>query len=344
MSTESDSSLPTAPRGFRRVAPAFVLFFLSPFVAEFLLGNISISAIAAVVVLAPMYGGGALAVREIARRCGRGWATLVLLALAYGLLEEGIIIQTLFNPNYLGLHLLTEAYIPSLGIGGWWTPFVLTLHTVWSISVPIAIVEALYSERRETPWLGKTGLGVSLLLLLVGGIFIRVGTQRQGPFTASVPQLLSATGLVVLVCTLAFRFKKSRGVHPGAVPSPWIVGIATFLLGLGFMSAHAVLHEWTVVGAYAAIYFIATLLLTTWSGRANWSPLHTLAAGGGAMLTYALTAFPQEPVIGAKGTVDLVGNTIFAAIAVVLLVLAVKSERRAKTPNLNQVRTFESGS
>ena len=83
MTSSSTPSLSTAPKGFRRVAPAFVLFFLSPFVAEFLLGNISISAIAALIFLAPLYGGGALAVREIARRCGRGWATIVLLALAY---------------------------------------------------------------------------------------------------------------------------------------------------------------------------------------------------------------------------------------------------------------------
>lgn len=278
MTSLSNPSLPKSPTGFRRVAPAFALFFLSPFVAEFLLGNISISAIAALIFLAPMYGGGALAVREIARRCGRGWATIVLLALAYGLIEEGIIIQTLFNPNYLGLHLLAEAYIPSLGIGGWWTPFVLTLHTVWSISVPIAVVEALFPERRETPWLGKTGLGVSIFLFLIGGILIRMGTQKQGPFTASPLQLLSATGLVILVGALAFRFKKTSTSRPGRIPSPWVVGIATFLLGLGFMSAHAVLHDWIVVGAYAAIYLVAIALLTTWSKRVSWSPLHTLAA------------------------------------------------------------------
>ena len=331
MTSSSNPSLPAEPTGFRRVAPAFVLFFLSPFVAEFLLGNISISAIAALVFLAPLYGGGALAVREIARRCGRGWATIVLLALAYGLIEEGLVIQTLFNPNYLGLHLLAEAYIPALGIGGWWTPFVLTLHTVWSISVPIAIVEALFAERRETPWLRRTGLVVAIMLLLIGGILIRVGTQRQGPFTASPLQLISATGLVVLVSILAFRFEKGGRARSGPAPSPWVVGIAAFLLGLGFMSAHAVLHGWAVVGTYAAIYAVAVVLLATWSGRAGWSPLHTLAAAGGAMLTYAVTAFPQEPVIGAKGNVDLVGNTVFALIAIALLLQAVKTERRSKT-------------
>jgi hypothetical protein len=298
-------------------------------VAEFLLGNISISAIVALVFLAPMYGGGALAVREIARRCGRGWATIILLALAYGLVEEGVAIQTLFNPNYLGLHLLAEANIPSLGMGGWWTPFVLTLHTVWSISVPIVITEALFADRRETPWLGKTGIGISIVLLLAGGAVVHFGTNKQDPFRASPLQLISTIAVIVVVGALAFRFKKDGTSRPGSAPNPWVVGIIAFLLGLGFMCAHGVLQGWTVVGVYLAIYAIAIVLLTSWSRRASWSPLHTLAAGGGAMLTYACTAFPEQPVVGAKGTVDLVGNTIFALIAIALLALAVKSERKA---------------
>ena len=60
----------------RRIAPALGLFFLSPFVAEFLLGNVSIDALPIGLVRSPMYGGGALIIREVApvpgkdgRRC-----------------------------------------------------------------------------------------------------------------------------------------------------------------------------------------------------------------------------------------------------------------------------------
>ena len=42
-----------------RIAPALGLFFLSPFVAEFLLGNVAIDALPIGLVMAPMYGGGA---------------------------------------------------------------------------------------------------------------------------------------------------------------------------------------------------------------------------------------------------------------------------------------------
>src|SRR5262245_56515933 len=126
----------------RRIAPAVALFFLSPYVGEFLLGNVSIDAVPMGLVLAPMYGGAAVIGREAAGRAGKGWPAIVLLALAYGVIEEGLLCQTLFNPSYFGLSLLKETHIAAVGMGAWWTLFVLTLHTVWSISVPIAIVES----------------------------------------------------------------------------------------------------------------------------------------------------------------------------------------------------------
>jgi hypothetical protein len=318
----------TSPRGFRRVAPAFALFFLSPFVAEFLLGDFSITALPAILLVGPMYGGGALAVREIARRLGRGWPTLILLALAYGVLEEGIVIQTLFNPNYLGLHLLQQAYIPALGIGGWWTTFVLALHTVWSISVPIALVEGMFAERRTTPWLGNLGLGVSLLLLLAGGWLIRFFTTKQDPFTASAAQLASAAAILLLVVLLALRCRPSSARRPGVAPAPWLVGAVAFVLGLAFMAVTKFVHDWIAVTADLTIELAGTALLLAWSRRATWTPIHLLAAAGGALVTYACYGFYQEPVLGAKGLVNRIGNGVFAAVALTVLVLAIRQQRK----------------
>jgi hypothetical protein len=56
----------------RRIAPAVGLFFLAPFVAEFLLGDLPITMLPALVLLAPMYGGGAPLIREVVRRRGLG--------------------------------------------------------------------------------------------------------------------------------------------------------------------------------------------------------------------------------------------------------------------------------
>src|SRR5262245_33344813 len=99
----------------RRVAPALLLLPLAPIVAEFLLGDFSIRQIGLVVALLPLYGGGALLIREVARRAGRGWPTIVLLGIAYAVLEEAFLTQSLFNPNYVGQRLLDYGYVAWLG-------------------------------------------------------------------------------------------------------------------------------------------------------------------------------------------------------------------------------------
>src|ERR1700728_2318482 len=121
---------------------------------------------------APLYGGGALLIREVVRRPSRGWPSILVLAFAYSILEEAFTTQTLFNPNYLhlNLHLLQPGYIPALGIGIWWTIFVLTLHTVWSISTSIALAEALVPDRATTPWLGWPGLSITAILFALAAV------------------------------------------------------------------------------------------------------------------------------------------------------------------------------
>ena len=52
----------------KRYAPVFTLAFLAPFIAEFLFGATPISRIGGFVFLLLLYGGGAVLIRELARR------------------------------------------------------------------------------------------------------------------------------------------------------------------------------------------------------------------------------------------------------------------------------------
>src|ERR1700687_174498 len=115
---------------WKSIAPALALFFLA---------TVSIQNIVALFFLAPLYGGGALLIREVTRRARRGWPTILLLGLAYGLLEAGLFDMSLFNSSYEGLD-LTAAYIPVFGISAYYSLAFIVGHAVWSISVPIAIV------------------------------------------------------------------------------------------------------------------------------------------------------------------------------------------------------------
>ena len=71
----------------RLLTPAVVLFFLSPAIGELL----STSSPPAeffnpftLLLQASLYGSGALLVRELAHRWGKGWPSVLLLGAAYG--------------------------------------------------------------------------------------------------------------------------------------------------------------------------------------------------------------------------------------------------------------------
>jgi hypothetical protein len=314
---------------WRRLAPAIGLTLLAPLIGEFLLGNISITAIFGLVFLAPLYGCGALLIRESARYTGRGWPTMIVIGVAYALFEEGLVTQFLFNPSYHGLDLQGAAYVPALGIGVRLTVTIIALHAIWSTCVPIALVEALVPARSTTPWLGQIGLAVTGVVFLVGSAYLFYTEYIGQRFLASRPQLIGTMLIIVALIALAFRIGRCpRRLTTGPVPNPWIVGAAalvtTSLLLLG-LDAPA----WLGVGIGVALLAAASVLIWHWAGREGWGAAHRLALAGGALLTYAWMGFVMPPLDEEPGTIDLIGNAVFAAGAIVLLAVAIRTVHRA---------------
>jgi hypothetical protein len=308
----------------RRIAPAVGLFFLAPFVAEYLLGDLTLKLLPAMIVLAPLYGGGALLVREVVRRAGGGWPSVLLLALAYGIFEEAFTTQTLFNPNYLGmnLHLLEPAFVPALGIGAWWTVFVLTLHTVWSITTPILLAEALWPDRAEEPWLSSAGLAITIILFLFGSAASTLMSYKRDHYVATTPQFAVsavACGLVIAIATWLPKPDHER--LPGGAPNPWIVGV----FSLAMCSAFKAIPKgwgWAAVGAYFLLFAVSIFAISRWSKTASWDGRHRLALGGGATQAYAWHSFFMHPVVGAEGMNPRVSNAVFTLMALILLWIA----------------------
>ncbi len=312
--------------GFRRVAPAIGLFFVAPLVAEFLLGDLPIKLLGVIAILAPLYGGGALLIREVVRRTGRGWPSIFVLAFAYAVFEEAFTTQTLFNPNYLNLnlHLLQPAYIPALGIGIWWTVFVLTLHTVWSVSVSIALVEALVPDRATTPWLRAVGLTVISILFVLAAIATTAHQIRTSHFVASTLQFCGAAVVCLVAIVAGFLLPaRSAALGPGSVPNPWLIGAAALVAGSIFLVVPGT-WGWTAVAIYLLLDLMMIAAMSTLSHREGWNATHRLALAGGAALAYAWHAFVQPPGVGGAGVSTRIGNVIFAAGLIVLLVVAAR--------------------
>src|ERR1043165_4069301 len=210
----------------RRYLPVFTLFILSPWVAEVLFGATPLSRIGALLVVAPLYGGGAILIRELARRRGTGWTQIFLLAAAYGIIEEGLAIQSIFNPNLFNAGLLGGR---ALGVNWVWSLWTIGYHIVYSISIPILLAELLFPTRRDEPWLGRLGMIIVGLLyvlglLAIGAIYrFMLAPDFHPPLLLNLFAALVAIVLIVVALTRRTPARENRAsTSDSNVPSPGV--------------------------------------------------------------------------------------------------------------------------
>ncbi|QIS03511.1 DUF998 domain-containing protein [Nocardia brasiliensis] len=318
--------------------PIVGLFLVAPFVGEFLLGNLTVAELPIGLLLAPMYGFGALLVRELGRRTG-GWPTMVLLAAAYALFEEGPVDQLLWNDSYAGQDLLHgPTYLPSLGMSVALVQQVLSLHTIWSICVPIALVEALAGARRNTVWMGRFGLVVTGALFTLGAVLVFFGNYSEEHFVASPWQLgavgVVIGGLVLLALLVVPRRRLAR--TPGDPPDArWVGGAA--LAGSSVILVSSDWCGWVGVVVWCLTVTVSVWSVQRWARRTGWTPQHTCALAAGAAVTYIWLAFPMRPEGGGSMLVDLLSNAVFGLLGCLLVGWATIRARREGTPVVSSV-------
>jgi hypothetical protein len=317
----------------RRWLPAIGLFLLAPLIGEFGLGNQPITDFAALALYAPMYGGGALLIREIARRTGSGWPTIILLAMAYALVEEGLIDQMLFNPGYLGLTSFADwAPIPRLGISADLTYASLSIHTVWSICVPIALVEA-FDRRRPRPWLGPVSLTIVAVIFFGGSIGLGVLQYQQFKFIGTVAQFAVTGAVVLLLILVALTVARRRSTKSRPRPAPrpavvaaWAVALASAYWGMDILVPERA-GAWVAVGCWAVLALFAATVLIRCSRRDDWGPAHRVAVAAGALLAYVWVGFVNTPQTAVAHSTDLIGNAVFGTVEIIIIALAVRAAR-----------------
>jgi hypothetical protein len=306
--------------------PVACLLMSSPLIGEYLLGSLPASMLALLPLMMAMYGAGAVLIREFARARDRGWASIVLLAAAYGLFEEGFVTQSLFNPNYLHLRLLDFGFLPALGTALPWAVFVVGIHVVWSITVPIALTESAFPAQRERPWLGTGGRAALAAVFMIGAALVAVFGYRQVPFVASAQQFAVTGGLIVALCVTASKLPRRRAVEAGTVPHPIVLFLASFTAGSVFMlvsrRAESAWHlGWgAALGLSLATVGLFVGLVLTWTRHGRWSESRRFALMAGAFMVYVWIGFQTD--LSLHGSQDLIGHSVIAAVLVAMLAAA----------------------
>ncbi|WP_419998645.1 DUF998 domain-containing protein [Streptomyces boninensis] len=312
----------------KHALPAVALFFLAPVVGEMLLGATSVESLGLLPVLALLYGGGALLIREVVRRTGRGWGAILLLGAAYALLEEGLLDQMLFNEHYSGNYdMVSVTYVPFLGTGLYGLLSVLAVHALWSIAVPIALMEALVPDRAHQPWLGRKGLAVTVALFLLGIVVVGWGTYDETHFMAPWQRLAGTAAVVVLLVVAAFASRQSSR-QPGSArsaPHPLLAGAAALALTSGFWLV--LVPSWWGAAAALAIAAAGAAIIAAWSRARGWGLPHVFALAAGATLTYIWVGFDQTPDAGSTGTANTLGHVALAVAFAALLWVAARRVR-----------------
>ena len=327
----------------RPFAPAATLFVLSPLIGEVLFGALPLSQLPfGLLGLIGLYGGGALLVRETARRRGLSAWWVVILGIAYGIFEEGTVVQSLFDQHFRGLDFL-GFYGHWAGVNWVWSLFIVPYHAVFSITIPIALAEAFYPSERGKSWLGDASLiGIAGICAANAALLAVFQTHLFTPRAPDVSLAANLVALLVIVVLVAAPyvgpdFSRASRAELGAPDRPavsrrqlwwvgfgsglaWFVGYRVLVIGTGTnMPAGAALGSGVVI-LVAIVWLVARVA----SPRRPWSAQSTYALVAGALPTCWLLGFLIAAVSGGNPVVNLAGHVVFG----VLMFLGLRAVRR----------------
>ncbi|TMI15167.1 hypothetical protein E6H35_02965 [Candidatus Bathyarchaeota archaeon] len=235
--------------GYLKAHPLLCLLILTPGIPEYLSGSSNM----ALLVLNPpvfflllaanlgLYGSGVILIREAKIRWNKGWGSVFLLGAAYGIVEEGLALRTLFNPmspvvGNLGV------YGHWLGVNWVWTVGLVIFHSVFSIGLPIFIFGLAFPELKSKSLVSTRGIRISVLTLTVDSLILSLVVNY---WPTEIAGLLILSSIVVALLVVAAKklpadYLKTVRTEPRWRPR------AFFLLGVAFFPI------WLLAGGFSA--------------------------------------------------------------------------------------------
>ncbi|MFI7689727.1 hypothetical protein ACIBQ6_11680 [Nonomuraea sp. NPDC049655] len=324
---------------------ALVLAGLTPVVAELTLGNPPLRQAWLLLVWTPIYGAGTVLIRELVRRAGRGWGSVLLLGAAYGIVEEGLALQALTSPTLYG----AAGWAPRvLGLNSAYTELNIPYHAVFSVALPILLADLLFPALRHHPYLGRAGLVVTGVVFVLGVLLLRWTAAFMDPgYLAPWPVQAGLLLAVAALAVLALRVvpPPPAGSAPPAggsagAPAPALVAVGAGVVAFGYLALlfpfggarHPAFTQggWVAapMAAAALLAVVAALLVRRWAAHGGWGDRHSLALAGGALIGH--TAFGV--LANGQTAADRVSLTVLGLVTAALLALLARRTGRLTPP------------
>ena len=334
--------------------PIIILVFISPVLAELLMGIVHLSNLWLLVPEMSVYGTAALLIREVTRRRERSWGTILLLGIAFAIAEECVILRTSLIPQFF-----PPAFENNFGwvAGVQWIYLTALLwyESVYAIVLPIYLTEMLFPARRDALWLNERGLATT------GGIFVLAsigvwelwsheGLQRYGPSTYQIPPVYIAVALIIIILLVIATLLPGYSKHSMEkanrhAPRPWLVWLMAFGFGLAWFfliilayvpaASLSGVSPLIPIGVGLAWVGLGLLVLRRISSAMDWGDRQRLALIFGAS---AASMLGGVAVVLADQPIDILSKFVFDLIAIGLFIwfaaLLRKRETQTKTNSL----------
>jgi len=315
-----------------KVPPALVLSVLAPAIAELLSGSAPPAEFfnpIAFVLLVSLYGSGAIIIRELKVRWNKSYVSLFILGAAYGIIEEGLMVKSFFDPEWIDLGIL-GSYGRWLGVNWVWAEWLTIYHAIFSIAIPITLVELAYIEKRNESWVGNKTLATLILLLAAVTSFGYFAlTPYKPPPTQFMLAALAAMGFIVLAWRIPPKAGKKGTLTP---PKPSKLAVIGFLFALSlfllFMSGPFIIPHPTalMILGIALIYVVSPLRNYCWNEKTLYHKFALTAGASGLLIALApLQEFDKNRPDNTQGMI-IVGIT-----ALILLILLSKKLQKSQT-------------
>ncbi len=303
----------------QRWSAAWLLLLVSPVCAEYLSAyddttGRPFALVFGLLFFVPLYGAPALLIREFARARGLGWHGIILLAIAMGLVQAGLIDQSLFTVEYRDIGEAEAStlatWVPVVGLGAVNLLNYVGGHALYSFGGPIALAEGVGGDRER--WVGPFGLVLAFLAWAAVAAMICVSTVTEED-GASAGQVVGTLVVVALLVLAAVRMGPAPA-RSGPVPGPWVVfGVALVLAAVQSFSPETWLGVATTTVSLVAMLWY----LLRYGTRPGWTRRHAVAFALGALLHRALLAFTYYPLVGETSAAQKYGHNVAMLVIVV---------------------------
>ena len=246
--------------------------------------------------MASLYGSGGIVVRELKLRWKRDFKALLLLGAAYGILEEGLLVKSFFDQKWVDLGILDS-------LGKWaevnwvWAEVLTVYHAVFSITIPIVLVELAYAERREESWVGKR---LFTCLIVVLSAVTAIGFLFMTEYRPPPLQYLLVTAAMSLFIYASYRVPARRQTEgTGKTAKPRILfilaaaGTTAFFL-LFWAGPHIINSPIIIMLLGMVLVFGPIKLLMSFDWEGPLSASSRLAVIAGALSFLIVPAFLEE--------------------------------------------------